>query len=563
MKALLKHAGLLILTLVAACSAYAQISPGKLSRFHEKLEGLTSCTSCHELRREVSNARCLTCHTALAQRVEAGVGFHGSAGVRNRNCRDCHSEHNGRDFELVHWEGGRESFPHGATGFELRGTHARQGCGACHRSEFVSAETLDGDANVNLTRTFLGLKRECLHCHDNEHRGQLAEDCARCHGFEAWSPAPGFSHDYARFALTGKHVSATCDKCHHSVPADAASASKIRKKANAGTYARYAGLEFSGCNACHQDPHAGRFGPACGDCHTTEGFAASTVASFDHAKTAFPLEGAHARVACRRCHTSGRMTDPLKHERCVDCHRDYHQGRFSQREDRGACESCHTVAHFSPSTFDAESHSRTRYPLSGGHLAVPCVACHRMELRKGEKITQFDFADTRCQTCHADAHQGQLDHWVKPKGCEFCHSTETWHRTSFDHGLARFSLEGRHREILCLACHRVVQAETGQQTLWMKPLTMECAGCHRDVHAGQFVPQDSGTTSANCGRCHTPQGWRALKFDHKTDARFALDGAHAALACSQCHRAESADSLAVVRFRPLAHECRDCHSSGR
>ncbi|MFX9469357.1 hypothetical protein ABTO43_20110, partial [Acinetobacter baumannii] len=66
-----------------------------------------------------------------------------------------------------------------------------------------------------------------------------------------------------------------------------------------------------------------------------------------------------------------------KFDRCADCHRDAHQGQLAGRPGGNACESCHKVEGFSPSTFTLADHQKGRYPLQGAHLAVPCVSCHR------------------------------------------------------------------------------------------------------------------------------------------------------------------------------------------
>ena len=45
-------------------------SPGPLSRAHQSLEGLESCTRCHVAGRQLAPERCLDCHTELGVRVE-------------------------------------------------------------------------------------------------------------------------------------------------------------------------------------------------------------------------------------------------------------------------------------------------------------------------------------------------------------------------------------------------------------------------------------------------------------------------------------------------------------
>ena len=66
------------LVLLAATSANAQIanlvSPGELSRAHEKFTGLKNCNVCHGGDQAVLDAKCLDCHKTLAARIREGKG---------------------------------------------------------------------------------------------------------------------------------------------------------------------------------------------------------------------------------------------------------------------------------------------------------------------------------------------------------------------------------------------------------------------------------------------------------------------------------------------------------
>jgi hypothetical protein len=549
----------ILLLLLTALPALAQISPGKLSRFHASLEGISSCTRCHELGQEVSSAKCLDCHTQVRARQSAGTGYHSSGEAKDRPCRTCHSEHNGRDFELIHWPAGRSGFDHALTGFTLEGAHRGKDCGRCHTAALLADPQVKSGANSNPARTLLGLSRECVACHDDEHGAQLDDNCQGCHSLDAWTPATGFSHARTDFPLTGKHQVTACVKCHPFEAAGEASGNRIGKANANGQTARYSGLDYANCAPCHRDVHAGKFGQGCTDCHTTAGFQQIVGNKFDHAVTDYPLTGRHQRVACAKCHTSGDMTRKVAHAACRDCHKDEHGGQLAKRADGGACESCHTTDGYRPVRYGADEHAASRYPLTGSHLAVPCNGCHTPP--PGQTGPRFAYAETRCQSCHRDAHNGQLDLWVSKNGCEFCHSTETWHRTSFDHKLARFPLEGKHREILCLKCHTVRNDSTGQEAVWMKPLDMECAGCHEDRHDGQFVRAERQESRTDCRRCHSPAGWKTLTFDHNRDARFKLEGAHSRVACAACHKPNPDDATHVV-YKPLPVDCAGCHSGG-
>ncbi len=552
----------LLVILCASASSFAQISPGKLARAHEKLEGIANCTQCHELGQAVSPAKCLACHQALKSRIDAGTGYHSSGEVKSSTCAECHSEHNGREFELVHWKQGQKSFDHSLTGYQLEGAHRKADCRDCHKPAFISDVAIGTHDDANRERTFLGMGAACLNCHEDEHRDQLTDDCISCHTYEAWTPASKFAHEKTRYPLAGKHQNVDCAKCHALEPVAAFAGTKLAKTERAGTMARYSGLDFSNCMPCHKDPHENKFGQNCQTCHTTQSFQQIVGKAFDHNKTNYPLLGKHVSVICAKCHTSGNMTEPLAHDHCANCHKDIHRGQFTDRADKGLCESCHTVDGFKPAKYDVALHAQSRYPLTGSHLAVPCFVCHSAVEEKGASYARFDFADLTCKGCHKDPHQGQLDRWIAQGGCEYCHNTETWHRTTFDHKLSRFALVGKHQEKPCLSCHMVKQIGASDAVLWMKPIDVECFACHKDPHQNQFLKE--GQANTDCARCHTPQGWKGLTFVHNRDAQFALDGAHAKVTCVECHKPQpGADGALVVLYRPLGKACADCHTTQR
>ena len=90
---------------------FAQLSPGDLARPHAQLEGLKNCTKCHETGEQITGKNCLSCHTLLSERIDAGKGLH--AGPDHKDCVRCHSDHHGREFEIVFWKEGPYNFDHG------------------------------------------------------------------------------------------------------------------------------------------------------------------------------------------------------------------------------------------------------------------------------------------------------------------------------------------------------------------------------------------------------------------------------------------------------------------
>jgi hypothetical protein len=555
------------LALANGPTARAQISPGPLSRPHSSLEGSGQCAQCHEPGRGVAAEKCLECHRPLARRIGEGRGLHSRPD--HRDCKLCHVEHQGTEFELVWWgEAGREAFDHARAGYVLEGRHARLGCRDCHLPRLNHDEDSLAEAGVNLTRTYLGLGTACTDCHVDGHRGQFADRaCTSCHDQTAWRPAPGFDHAQTSWPLTGRHAAVACVKCHREGAADRAHPED--------RHVLFKSVSGRDCVSCHEDVHRARLGSACADCHSTTGWRRVERARFDHGRTRYPLEGRHAEVSCERCHRPG-ATRALRYERCTDCHADAHFGQLADRPDKGACEACHTVEGFSPARYGLEEHQRTSYPLVGAHVAVPCNACHLTtsvaELREiaGVRVPgtasgrspRLRFATTGCADCHDDPHHGELDRWVSQGGCESCHSETSWRAATrtFDHSRTRFALTAAHAEAACVACHRKVDTGTERERVQLAGAPLTCQGCHQDPHRGQF--HASGGDAA-CDRCHDPGTLKASRFDHGRDSRWPLDGAHRRTACEACHRPESRDGAVFVRYKPLPTACRGCHTGSR
>lgn len=550
----------------AAGPVAAQLSPGPLSEPHAELEGSGHCLECHSSGRGVDPERCLTCHEPLAARIAAGRGLHARADYAD--CETCHIEHHGREFELVWWgESGRDSFDHAVTGFSLVGRHAELDCRDCHRAELNREASVLAAHGKDLGETFLGLGTDCLSCHRDEHRGQFAaEACLGCHSQTAWTPAAAFDHDEARFALTGRHRQVACEECHRSVEEPLAAKAEERVDPS---FRRFRGLAFERCSDCHRDPHEGRFGADCSSCHSTERWQAIDDQRFDHDLTRYPLEGLHRRVDCETCHRPGQPRRGLAHASCTDCHRDEHAGQLAERPDGGRCESCHTVEGFVPALFDRDDH-RPVFALEGAHRRLECEACHRREpagelVRQGvveaaaargrDAILRLRMPASLCTDCHADPHAGSATA-IAGWSCQTCHVEETWQAVTFDHATTGFELVGPHARPTCRQCH-APEAPEASTELGFAGLGTDCTACHRDPHRGQFASAEGGV---DCLRCHTSERWQpAERFDHARDAAFPLEGAHARLECSACHREERDEIDTWVHYRPLGQRCIDCH----
>lgn len=508
-----------------------QLSPGPLSAAHAHLEGLSNCTKCHEPGQKVTNRKCLECHKEINARIIAAKGYHASAAVKNKECYTCHSDHHGRNFQLIRFN--PEQFNHEITGFLLKGAHRNVSCRECHRKEKNTDPLLQKRPN-----TYLGLDNRCISCHTDPHLETLGTKCEGCHNPERFKPATGFSHENASFQLKGKHITVPCQSCHPVVTR------------NGKPFQNFRGLDFSGCTPCHTDPHQGRFGKNCSQCHTEAGFSQiRNTEQFDHSKTDFPLEGRHSAVSCRTCHRS-KLTDPLAHSRCDDCHADYHEGELQGKEGKPDCATCHTTSGFSETLYTTEQHHLSAFPLKGAHLATPCFACHRKNLR-----WTFRNIGLACADCHIDVHAPSITPRYYPDAeCRACHQETSWDEIRFDHSVTGYLLTGAHAKPSCRSCH-FRRDEQGKVVQQFAGLTTRCSGCHNDPHYQQFDPELPG----DCGRCHTTSHFRpAALFDH-SKTLFPLDGRHGELSCERCHPLVKAKGRVYTLYKTGKIKCEDCH----
>jgi hypothetical protein len=533
--------------------AWGQLSPGELSNAHAALEGLKNCDNCHDSQKQISADKCLACHAVLKKRILAGRGLHAHADYQK--CENCHVEHQGLNYRLIYWKEGRENFDHAQTGYRLKGKHLGLDCIKCHNAEHIVEKSDLIKENIKLDKTFLGLASDCRSCHRDEHRGQLSADCLSCHNMSGWKPAESFDHNKTTFPLKGKHDQVQCQKCHK-LEVD-------NKYADDIDYFKFTNIAHANCTDCHQDTHNGRLGQTCQNCHNPDGWRIVNNAQFDHSKTNFPLLGKHANALCEKCHLPGKPLKELKFANCTDCHQDYHQGQFAGRENRGACEECHTVNGYIPVKFTIAQHGLTKYPLEGSHLAVPCNLCHK-KIKLGNTITpRFKFESTKCVDCHKDPHKGQLDKYITGGGCQSCHNQKAWANISFDHNQTKFPLAGNHAKIACGKCHGIINQGSANQYRQFIGLTVNCQDCHKDIHRGQFAlssaKNDKSEKNVDCGKCHTPSDWHPEKFDHNRDAAFKLDGAHQLVACAQCHKSVGQIGQKFVLYKPIVTACKNCH----
>lgn len=444
--------------------AAAQLAAGGAVPARTYLGLGTSCAACHadEHRGQFAGRDCTVCHGQQAWKPAAGfdhatsafplTGRHAGvscakchADARDpsakaplkpayrryvklefRECASCHRDpHAGRFggtcakcHSVEGWRPARVAdFDHERTDYPLRGRHRAAACASCHRAG----------------RAYKGLAHaRCADCHADEHLGQLGARadggrCESCHDVQGFTPARFGPEEHARtpYALLGAHLAVACDACHRRVApgtlaraAAAGGAALVARKPGPVARFRFASTR---CTDCHKDAHAGELdrhvrAGGCEACHRVEGW---RQASFDHARTRFTLSGAHARVACQRCHTQVDAGTPRARVRyqglalaCEGCHEDPHQGQLTRAAlpsqsggPPSPCERCHTSRDWRPSKFD---HGRdARYALDGAHVRLACEVCHKREgVPGGATLVRYRPLPTACKDCHGAPRRG-------------------------------------------------------------------------------------------------------------------------------------------------------------
>lgn len=181
--------------------------------------------------------------------------------------------------------------------------------------------------------------------------------------------------------------------------------------------------------------------------------------------------------------------------------------------------------------------------------ANKCAACHRQLSQRSAQNRGFHASavvrDKPCETCHMD-HRGRgYDPmgWRSMKGG----------RDGFDHALTGWPLDDAHRTTACRDCH-TARDKQGLETY--VGTDTPCGSCHSSPH--------NFTKSAleACDRCHSEAAWQPpllrpqFNHDNRLDARMPLLGAHAKVACRECH-ANGLFNLGVAQ----PDRCENCHDS--
>ncbi len=245
----------------------------------------------------------------------------------------------------------------------------------------------------------------------------------------------------------------------------------------------------------------------------------------------------HQGVSCTQCHTKPVFSNVGMG--CADCHADIHK-----RQMGANCEQCHTVKGWHVSIQQINQHLN-RFPLVGAHATVDCDACHR-----GAAVGQFQGLSTMCFSCHqrdfTSTKAFGIDHVALnlPTTCEQCHSMDNWMGAKFDHlKFTGFALIGAHANLDCSACHAGGKFAGAPAA---------CVGCHlADFNKTNNPPHAQAGFPTTCQTCHNSSAWDPTTFNHNTFTKFPLTGAHASVACTQCH--------INGQFVGTATDCASCH----
>jgi hypothetical protein len=299
-------------------------------------------------------------------------------------------------------------------------------------------------------------------------------------------------------------LEATCDKCHI----------KFDKKAQSRLCAdchKEVGKDLAEKRGSHGRQEAGK---ECNDCHPDHKGRYALITplnkdKYDHAKTDFPLNEAHAdpKVKCDSCHKIGKKYREAP-TICNECHKkgDKHKGMMGSD-----CERCHSEKNWKEVVFN---HNKTEYKLLGRHADTKCVKCHLDD--------KYKETPKQCNTCHKkdDQHKGSLG-----SKCDDCHVERNWKEILFDHDKkSTYHLLFKHKQAKCSGCHLNDK---------YKDTTRQCNACH------QKDDKHKGSLGAKCDECHTEMNWTDGRFDHDKKSTYPLLFKHKQVKCEGCHKVDS------------------------
>lgn len=306
------------------------------------------------------SVKCGACHQQRPAGV-ANVAALGTAGVQLRPafgaCRDCHADDHGGQLAtradkgacgschtVAGWAPATFGRPaHATLRLALDGKHADAKCAACHGADRKDLPAFPNVAALGRARVAVTLDRaECTSCHVDVHDGRYDKGpqavkggCAACHDARAFRPSTMTPAAHAKdvFPLEGGHRATPCVACHADLEGRGAPGGFLLLARQPARGSLTLAVPKRACVDCHAkaSPHGDQFahrkdGGACQGCHSAAAFAPAD--RFDHEKDAgFSLAGAHAKVACAKCHVPASadarrvLYRPLS-SKCESCHDD-------------------------------------------------------------------------------------------------------------------------------------------------------------------------------------------------------------------------------------------------
>jgi len=227
-----------------------------------------SCTSCHKngYSGTLKHSRCADCHTDYHRKQFV-------SGSLVPDCSECHTE---QGFSPTLFTIER----HNRTPFVLGRAHQATPCFECHKKD----ERWE----------FRQIGKSCNDCHQDIHAAVLDakyypdKQCTACHKETQWSDI-NFEHSLTGYRLEGKHGKQSCRACH------------INTDQQGNRIEQFSQLS-SDCLECHREVHNRQFGTQGTSCLRCHDYFDWKAGLFNHALTAFPLDGKHRDVACAKCH---------------------------------------------------------------------------------------------------------------------------------------------------------------------------------------------------------------------------------------------------------------------
>lgn len=299
-----------------------------------------------------AGVKCAACHTSTSTAASTTKVVH--IRVAFTDCVSCHADPHGMQLTAgkctqCHIDAGwaeirYDRAAHSTTRLPLDGQHAVLSCASCHGPVRPGLPALAASASIGKAGVLFKIAEvRCAACHSDPHRTagsagrrDTTAGCESCHNSIAFRPATISIAAHARFAfpLEGAHRAVPCAACHTTLTT--ANQPGGRGTSLVGAPRPLSGIALNAvrgttCVACHENPHGTQFttradNGRCEGCHGTDAF--TVTPKFNHDRdAAFALAGAHAHVACAKCHRTETVAGvarviyrPVPH-RCEDCHR--------------------------------------------------------------------------------------------------------------------------------------------------------------------------------------------------------------------------------------------------